>query len=149
MSANIRPLRNSNRTRKQKGQAMVETALTLAATLAIVLSVVDLGQVFMQLHYMHERARAGAAYAATHSWDATATKNWICYGSTTGSGSGLMGLSPSDINVERLGSTSDYTDRVKVTVTRTITFYSPWLPRTWTAPSAVATSPAESMGATQ
>ena len=128
---------------------MLETALTIFATLMVVLSVVDLGQVFMQLHYMHERARAGASYAATHTFNDTAIKNWICYGQTTGTGSGLMGLTPSDITVTRLGTVDFPDDRVRVAITRTITFYSPWLPRTWTAPPAIATSPAESMGASQ
>src|SRR6476661_7378977 len=88
----------------QRGNVILESALVLGVTIMLVLGVIDLCQVFMQIQYMNERARAAARWAAAN-WnpntdDVTAIKNYAVFNSPSSTASiGIMGLAPSNVSV--------------------------------------------------
>lgn len=127
---------------------MVETALTLLATLAVILGTLDVGQIFMQVHFYNERARAAARWASVHELNVDNIKRWTVYGNTqTTSGNGYLGLSLSNVEVTVLGTLNTSSHQIQVKINKPVRFFSPWFPRSWSPPPATATSPAESLGA--
>jgi Flp pilus assembly protein TadG len=106
---------------RERGAAMVEAALTLSLFLVLTLSLFDFGfSLFLHQTFV-QQARAGARYGAICLSDpATCTtndiRNMVVYNSTTGSGNGMMGLSPSSVRVDRKGARGGPDDRVVVTI---------------------------------
>ena len=98
------------------GTALVETALSLGLYTSIVFSIFDYGYVM----YMHQavagRVQAAARYGALNPTDTTGMKNVVLYNSSTGSGTGIFGLTTSNVTATRSGSGTT-ADRVTVTVT--------------------------------
>jgi Flp pilus assembly protein TadG len=144
------------RNRKQKGQAMVEGALVTVSLIFIIISIVEIGRYMLFVEFFTERARAGARYASTNTWNAATIKNWICYNSATapaanGDGTaatGMFGLTPSQITVNRYNQSED-TDRIEVSIGNySLTLFSPLMPNNWTLRTYKVTFTAESMGAT-
>jgi Flp pilus assembly protein TadG len=92
-----------NRPRHQRrGAAMLEGALTLTATLFMIIGVLDFGQ-FLHLHQaLTERVRGVARKGAIANYDASSVQNLIAYGTTTPASPGApgyFGLQPSNISV--------------------------------------------------
>src|SRR6476619_3600762 len=135
----------------QRGNVILESALVLGVTIMLVLGIIDLCQVFMQMQYMNERARAAARWAATN-WNpntdnVTAIKSYAVFNNASSIGStGIMGLSPSNVSVSVTGTPNTMSYRVTVSITRQMSFVSPYLARTFTPRASVATSSMESMG---
>lgn len=139
------------RNRRRRGSAILEGALILLPTLAMILFILDMGIILVTEQYYMERARAGARYAATASYDATAIKNIVCYNSTTAPNGnpGLFNLSPSMVNVSRLGTAGDWDDRIQVRISGYTMFsFIPWLSGSFTGKTLTATTHAQSLGAT-
>jgi Flp pilus assembly protein TadG len=146
-------LSSTNR-KKQKGQAMLETALVLTTLIAMIIFVVDMGRLLMVQQYIGERARVTARTAAVNTWSSSSTSiaNYLVYNSTTapdGGGPGYLGLKTSQVSSTFLGTagTPDYRLRVKVTGVPVLTWI-PYMANSYTLAPIVATSPAESLGAT-
>jgi Flp pilus assembly protein TadG len=117
----------------------------------LVLGIMDLCQVFMQMQYMNERARAAARWAAANwnpnTGNVTAIKNYAVFNSPAGSTSGaLMGLTPANVSVSIDGTPNTMSYRVTVSISKQMSFVSPYLARTFTPRASVATSSMESMG---
>jgi hypothetical protein len=141
------------RRRGQRGQAMVEGALVAILFISSLLMILELGRYMLLLQFFTERARAGARYAAVTVYDPAVIKNWIAYNSPTApsggqSATGLLGLTPAMISVNRYNQGSD-TDRIEVGISNyPISLYIPMLPSRWTLKPFQVSFTAESMGAT-
>lgn len=107
--------REKNRS-KRAGTALVEAALTLGLFTAIVFSLVDYGYVMFLHQTLAYRAQAAARYGALNPTDTTGMQNMVLYGAATGSGTGMFGLTTSNVTATRSGSGTS-ADRVTVTVT--------------------------------
>lgn len=59
-----------NLLKSRKGQALVETALTLPILLLVVMGIIEFGRIFNAELIVSNAAREGARYAALHSTDA-------------------------------------------------------------------------------
>lgn len=141
--------------RNRKGSAMLEAALITTPTLAMFVFILQMGVILGTQQYYMERARAGARYAATttyNSGDTSNIKNYVCYGSATaptGATSGLFGLRTNMVSVTRLGSSGTWNDRIQVQISGySMASYIPWMSGTITGKTLVATAPAQSLGAT-
>ena len=138
---------------RQKGSAMLEAALITTPTLAMFVFILQMGMILATQQYYMERARAGARYATTvpyNSSDTTPIKNFVCFGSTTapsGATSGLFGLRTTMVTVDRLGTAGTWNDRIQVRISGySMVSYIPWLSRTITGKTLVATVPTQSLG---
>lgn len=126
--------------------------MILGTTMLLILGTIDICQVFMQMQYMNERARAASRWAAV-KWDPTTSttpvKNYAAFHTDTapsGRSTGMMGLAPSDVNVSVAGTPGTMSHRVTVSITKPLTLVSPYIARRFTPRAAVATSAMESMG---
>src|SRR5947207_15185822 len=99
---------------KRRGQAVIESSLILLIFIPVLIGILDFGQ-FLYFHQsLSERARAGARYAAVHTFDATKIAKYTLYNDDTGSSNGATPLLP---NVNSPGDS----DATKTTITATLT----------------------------
>lgn len=108
-------------TRRDRGSAMIEASLTLMLFLVLLLSIFDFGfTLFLHQTFVHQ-ARSAARYGAVClAGPVTCTtediKNMALYNRTTGSGKGIMGLSPEAVTVTREGAPGLQDDRIVVEI---------------------------------
>ena len=140
--------------KRQRGAAMVETALVFLVTLSMIIFIMDMGRVLLTQQVIADRAQAGVRMAVVNNWDATEVANYVAYGSTTTpeSGSstpGLMGIAASEVTLTTYADTGIGDARYKVKV-RCVPFFTfiPSLAGSFHAPTVVATAPVQSLGAT-
>jgi hypothetical protein len=112
--------------KRERGSVIVEATLTLLLFLTMVFSLFDFGfSLFLHQTFVSQ-ARMGARYGAINPGDMTAVKNMVLYNSTSGSGNGVMGLSPSAVAVTRAGTAGGPDDRITVVISGyTFTFLTP------------------------
>jgi Flp pilus assembly protein TadG len=81
--------------KRQRGQAIVESALTMLIFLPVLIGILDFGQ-FLYFHQsLTERARAGARYGAVHTLgDGSEAVNVAIYNNPAGAGGGATALLP-------------------------------------------------------
>lgn len=146
---------STQRKKKQKGQALVEGALVSFAFTLAILFVLEIGRYMLFIGYFTERARAGARYAAVVNYNSDTIKNYIAFNTPTapsnagqGTATGLFGLTPSMISVNRYDADTD-TDRLTISISNyPLSLLVPLLPAQWTLRPFKVTIPAESLGAT-
>jgi hypothetical protein len=148
--------RHPRSNRGRRGQALLESSLVFLATLMMILGIIDFGQVLMTLQMVNDRARTGARWASTHTTDAAKIRNYVAYGRETGptegSVNGIFGLRPEHVTVQRLDNgtpTDPYDDQIQVVVRKPVTWMSPYIAGAFQPKPAIATSPVESLGATE
>jgi Flp pilus assembly protein TadG len=104
--------------KRQRGQAVVESAFTMLIFLPVLIGIMDFGQ-FLYFHQsLTERARAGARYGAVHTLgDGSEAVNVAIYNNPAGAGGGATALLPC------IASTCTANDgsAVQATVTATLT----------------------------
>jgi len=100
----------------QRGNALIEAALTLSLFLTMLFSLYDFGWILFFHQTLVHQARTGARYAAVNPGSLTNAQNMILYNQTTGSGSGIFGLTPSNVSVTRNGTAGNIDDRITVTI---------------------------------
>ena len=109
---------NSHKKRRQRGAAMLEGALTLSATIIMVVGVLDFSH-FLFLHQsLTERVRGVARTSAIANYDATSIKNLVVYGTATPQDTqvpGYFGLRTSNIAVAFSGANTN-ASRLNVTI---------------------------------
>lgn len=106
---------NKNR---RAGVAMIEATLTLGLYLAIIFSLWDFGYVMYLHQTLASRAEAAARYGALNPTDTAGMQNMVLYNSSAaGSGTGIFGLTSSNVTATRSDSGTS-ADRVTVTVTQ-------------------------------
>jgi len=104
----------------KKGQSLVESALTLGVFFALVVGLLDVGQMLFVHQTLVERARESVRWGAVHRFDAAAMQNLVLYGNATPAASDtpFWGLKRSNVSVSNpdceVASNSDC--RVKVVV---------------------------------
>ena len=110
-------MRSPNR---QRGQAMIESALILMIFVPVLLGIADFGQVLYLHTSLTERARAAARYGAAHTYtDGTAIKNVAVYNDSNPA-AGTAPLLP-NLTTDLVTATLDDagTDSARITVTIT------------------------------
>jgi len=113
--------RRTNRS-NQRGQALVEAALTITAFFAIFLGIIEIGQILFVHQTLVERAREAVRWAAVNTWDDTNSpplvQNMVLYGTTTPDQSAqpIFGLSTSNVSAPRPEPDYSAGDRIVVTV---------------------------------
>jgi cell division protein FtsB len=139
-------MKQLNNKKSQKGQAMVESALSILVFLSMLLGILDFGQYLYFQQTLTERARAAARYAVLDPSQATKIKNIALYNSET-VGEDTKGLIPGltadmiSISTADLGSPEG---RVTVKISDfPITFVTPGLARSLKAPIVSVTYPSE------
>lgn len=145
----------SARTKRQRGQAFVETALILTTAISMILFIVDMGRILLWQQFIAERARVGARNAVVNSWDSTAVKNYVVYGNTTapdsqnGTPAGYLGLLPSQVTLTKVADSGIGDGRYQVKVSGVpIVTWIPYMSGQYTLPAVTATMPVQSQGAT-
>jgi TadE-like protein len=108
---------------KERGQALVEAALTLVAFLVICLGVIEVGQILFVHQTLVERTRYAVRWAAVNPWDDANSPTWvtnmILYNTTTPAQGAqpIFGLTPQNVTVSRPQPDYSAGDRIVVTVT--------------------------------
>ena len=117
--------------RKNRGSAMVESALILVIFISTLLAILDFGQFLFFHQVLTERVRHATRYAALN-WDrgcqSDCVKNLVVYNSTTARHNGIAvpQLTPASVSVTGPNNSMD----AKLTVTvRNYNFavFNPWL----------------------
>jgi hypothetical protein len=94
-----------NRERSRRGQSLVETALILAAFMALLFGMVSVGGLLFERQTLTARTQEAARWGATHVYNAAAIRSMVLYGSSQREAGVLpyLGLSERDIVVEDPG----------------------------------------------
>jgi Flp pilus assembly protein TadG len=100
---------------RRAGTALVEAALSLMLYMYIVFSLFDFGYVMYMHQTLANRAQSAARYGALNPTDITGIKNYVLYNQSTGSGTGLFGLTSSNVTATRTGSGTS-ADRITVSI---------------------------------
>jgi hypothetical protein len=132
---------------KRRGSTLVESSVVLLLFLTILIGVLDFGQVLFFHHFLMDRVRAGARYAAVTNPDAATVRNYVAYNNAApapGTNT-LFGLDPAMVVVKRQDA-GTASDRIEVSIsTYRVRFLSPWLAGSF-QPSFTAVMPMESAG---
>jgi TadE-like protein len=91
--------------RRRRGQALVETALILAAFMLLLLGMVGIGQMIFARQTLAERAHDAARWGAMNHYDPAAIRNLVLYGTSAPSGDArpILGLSSDGVEVRNPG----------------------------------------------
>jgi Flp pilus assembly protein TadG len=129
--------------RKRRGNTLVESSLVLLVFLAMLIAIVDFGQVLFFHQSLVERVRAGLRWGTVRSYDANAIKNYICFNSATApanGGTGFLGLTNSNITVSHTDAGTN-TERIQVAIVDyNFYLFSPWIAKVFTNNMAVVES---------
>ncbi len=126
-----RAIRSHARSRRQRGQALVESVLTLTAFLAIFLGMIEVGEILYIHQTLVERTRGAVRWGAVNAWDSTNSPteitNVVLYGTPTPdpNSSPLFGLASSNVSVTRPQPDFSAADRIVVAVSGySLTFFT-------------------------
>ena len=119
------------RSRWQRGQALVESVLTLTAFLAIFLGMIEVGEILYIHQTLVERTRSAVRWGAVNTWDSTNSpteiSNVVLYGTPTPTDNAtpIFGLTASNVSVTRPQPDYSASDRVVVSVSGySLTFFT-------------------------
>jgi Flp pilus assembly protein TadG len=142
------------RKKRQRGAALVETALVFTAALAMIVFIVDMGRILLTQQFISERARVGVRNAVVNNWDSTSVANYVAYGTTTtpsggASTPGYLGLTASEVTLTTHPDSGIGDARYQVTVSGVpLWTWIPYMAGKYTAPTVIATAAVQSQGAT-
>lgn len=133
---------------KRRGQSLVEATLVLMVFFALLLGVVDCGQVMVAHQALVERVREAVRWGTIHRFDGTGDQvaNLILYDRAEGpavSASAFLGLTRQNIQVRYRPATAERPDDETLSVAIVdyqSHFYSPWIARTVISPRPVLIS---------
>jgi hypothetical protein len=136
------------RTVSQKGQSLVEATLVLLVFFAMLLGVIDCGQVLVAHQALVERVRSAVRWGTLHPWQGgDPIANLILYGDTNApnlsSPTGYLGMMPANVKVEYQPPTVDRPDDEILTVSIVnyeSHFFSPFFARVVVSPRPVLVS---------
>lgn len=119
------------RSRLQRGQALVESVLTLTAFMAIFMGMIEVGEILYIHQTLVERTRGAVRWGAVNAWDddhsPTKITNMVLYGtaSPADNATPIFGLASSNVSVTRPQPDYSAADRVVVSVSGyTLTFFT-------------------------
>ena len=110
------------RARRQRGQALVESVLTLMSFLVIFIGMVEIGEILYIHQTLVERTRSAVRWGAVNAWDNTNSPteitNMVLYGTPTQATNAtpIFGLSASNVSVSRPQPDYSAADRIVVSV---------------------------------
>lgn len=142
------------RKKRQRGAALVETALVFTVALSMMLFIVDMGRILLTQQFIAERARIGVRNAVVNNWDSTSVANYVAYGVTTtpsggSSTPGFLGLTASEVTLTSYADSGIGDARYQVIVQGVPLFtWIPYMAGKYTVPPIIATAPVQSLGAT-
>ena len=132
---------------------MVESALVLVTMLSMIVFMMDMGRVLLLQQFIVERARTTVRTAVVQNWNSSTAANFLCYNSTTPPSQdtntpGYLGLLPSQVTYQALGTSGqpDYRIQIVVSGVQVLTWI-PYLSGQFTLPKITVTMPAQSLGA--
>jgi len=106
------------RANREKGQALVESALVLLVFLTVLIGIFDLVQVLFMHQTLTERARNAVRYGAVRAYDETAVQNMVLFNhpeAPQDATIGVFGLTRAMVQVTRR-SPGTPADRLSVTI---------------------------------
>lgn len=132
---------------KQRGQSLVEATLVLIVFFALLLGVVDCGQVLFSHQALVERVTEAVRWGSVHPYDGTGEQvaNLILYNQTgepRTSTEGFLGLTRANVQV-RYQAPPDRPDDETISVAIVnyeSHFFSPWIAKTVVSPRPVLVS---------
>jgi hypothetical protein len=132
------------RRRSERGSVAVESTLVLLAWVAVMIFMLDCGQLLLLHQSLVERVRNAVRYGAVVEYDVEKLQNLVMYGSTGDTGGRpSFNLDRSMVSVNRLGAGTDG-DRVYISVAGyPVRFMSPWVARLAEGLPISATAPYE------
>ncbi|HYL75659.1 MAG TPA: TadE family protein [Bryobacteraceae bacterium] len=166
MPVRAKPAGSRGSRKKQRGAALVETALVFIVVMSMILFIVDMGRILLVQQFIAERARVGVRNAVVNNWDEAKVANFVVYGSPTAPGSGndddghgpgqgqgspvgLLGLTTSQVTLTKVADSGVGDARYQVTVQGVSLFtWIPYIAGKYNAPPISATAPVQSLGAT-
>lgn len=138
---------------KQRGSAMLETALIFLTALGMILFIVDMGRIQLWQQFLAERARVGVRNAVVNHWDAEEVANYVVYNSTTApesAGPGLLGLLPSQVAFTQDPGTGNGDARYEVKIANVpVVTWIPFIAGRYILPPVTASMPVQSQGAVE
>jgi hypothetical protein len=121
----------SRRSRWQRGQALVESVLTLTAFLAIFMGMIEVGEILYIHQTLVERTREAVRWGSVNTWDNTNSPtqitNMVLYGTSSPANNAapIFGLTASNVSVTRPQPDYSSSDRIVVSVSGyTLTFFT-------------------------
>lgn len=150
------------RSRRSRGQSLVESALVLLVYLVLLIGILDVGQVLFIHQTMVERTRAALRFGAVQDpFNADAVRNMVLYNQPTVPGAGdyepeylgdrdapppvpgIFGLMPAMVDVQRHDATFNE-DRITIRITGyPFNFYTPIIAGLYEGKPIEATIPYE------
>jgi hypothetical protein len=133
---------------KQKGQGLVEATFVMLVFFALLLGVIDCGQVLFAHQALVERVRASVRWGVVHPWEGPdQITNLILYDQTAPPRvvppAGYLGLKPENVHVRYRPATADRPDDETLTVEIVnfeSHFFSPVIGKTLVNPRPVSIS---------
>lgn len=129
----------------RRGQSLIEATLVLMVFFALLLGVVDCGQVVFAHEALVERVREAVRWGTLHPYDGSGDQvaNLVLYDRANGSGAGFLGLTRANVEVRYRASTADRPDDESLSVAIVdyqSHFFSPWIAKTIVSPRPVLVS---------
>jgi len=131
---------------RRRGQSMVEATLVLLVFFALLLGVIDCGQVLFAHQALVERVRGAVRWGSLHPADAGQIANLILYNQTDeprAAAAGYLGLTRANVQVQYRPATADRPDDAMLSVAIVnyeSHFFSPWIAKTVVSPRPVFVS---------
>jgi hypothetical protein len=129
----------------QRGQSMVEATLVLLVFFALLLGVIDCGQVLYAHQSLVERVRLAVRWGVLHPWNGPdPVINLVLYnqtGAPQANTAAFLGLRPENVVVRHQAPSFDRPDDETLSVTIVnfkSQFFSPWLAQGMMSPRAVS-----------
>jgi hypothetical protein len=130
---------------KRRGQSLVEATFVLLVFFALLLGVIDVGQVMFAHQSLVERVRSAVRWTVVHPWQGNdPVVNLVLYNqpdeprTTT---AGYLGLKPENVLVRYQAPTPERPDDETISVTIVnfkSQFFSPWIAQTLMSPRPVS-----------
>lgn len=134
--------------RRVQGQTLVEATLVLLVFFAMLLGVIDCGQILYAHQAMVDRVRSAVRWGTVHPFDGTGEQvaNLVLYDQPQEPGDGrtaFLGLTRANVQVRYQPPTADRPDDETLTVAVVnyeSHFFSPWIAKTIVSPRPVLVS---------
>jgi hypothetical protein len=146
--------RRTYRRNPRRGATLVEMSLVLLSMVTMILFTLDIGRVLFLGEYLTERARASARAAVVNNWTQDNVRNFFCVNNPNPATPPplntptFLGVKPSNITYETLGTVDTGTYRIKVTVSGvSAAMFIPNFMRSYTLPTITVEMLGQSMGA--
>jgi hypothetical protein len=132
----------------ERGQGLVEAALVLLVFFALLLGVIDCGQVLYAHQALVERVRSAVRWGTIHPYDGSGEQiaNLVLYDQLTppsANSAGFLGLTRGNVQVRYQASSPERPDDEMLSVAIVnyeSHFFSPWIARTIISPRPVLIS---------